>query len=260
MFARFRSYVASVHRRDPAARTTLEILTCYPGIHALAAHRVAHRLWRWELQWLARLVSHLSRFFTGIEIHPAVKIGRGFFIDHGMGVVIGETAEIGDDCTLYHGVTLGGTTWRKEKRHPSLGNNVVVGAGAKILGPVTIGDNARIGSNAVVTKDVPSNATVAGIPGRIISPSSAPDSVREAIARRTGFDAYGEAPGMPDPIAHAINCVLDHLNLVDERLKTLTKALQAQGIEINLAMPELEISKLEESGADVAKKADGSNS
>jgi serine O-acetyltransferase len=260
MFARLRSYVASVHRRDPAARTTFEILTCYPGIHALAAHRVAHRLWQLKLRWLARLAAHLSRFFTGIEIHPAVKIGRGLFIDHGMGVVIGETAEIGDDCTLYHGVTLGGTTWRKEKRHPKLGNNVVVGAGAKILGPVSVGDNARIGSNSVVTKDVPPNTTVAGVPGRIISASGAPDSAREAIARRTGFDAYGEAPGMADPIAHTINCALDHLNLVDEKLQNLARALQAQGIDVNLSMPEIGASKLEEPDSEVTNKSSSSNS
>src|SRR5690606_37171957 len=143
-----------------------EILTTYPGVHALAIHRLVHRLWHWKLRWLARLLSHLGRLLSGIEIHPGARIGRGLFIDHGMGVVIGETAEIGDDCTLYHGVTLGGTTWQREKRHPTLGNNVVVGAGAKILGPVVIGDNARIGSNSVVTKDVPANATVGGVPGR----------------------------------------------------------------------------------------------
>ncbi|HET7597942.1 MAG TPA: serine O-acetyltransferase, partial [Burkholderiales bacterium] len=148
MFARLKEEIAVVFERDPAARTTWEIITCYPGLHAALLHRAAHALWQAELKWLGRLVSHIGRWLTGIEIHPGAAIGRRFFIDHGMGVVIGETAEIGDDCTLYHGVTLGGTSWNKGKRHPTLGNGVVVGAGAKILGPITIGDGARVGSNA----------------------------------------------------------------------------------------------------------------
>jgi serine O-acetyltransferase len=167
MFDTLREDIAAVFARDPAARTRFEVLTLYPGLHALMMHRLAHRLWRANLKWLGRFVSHMARWFTGIEIHPGATIGRRFFIDHGMGVVIGETAEIGDDVTLYHGVTLGGTTWNKGKRHPTLGKGVVVGTGAKILGPITIGDNAKIGSNAVVVKNVPAGATAVGIPARI---------------------------------------------------------------------------------------------
>ena len=148
MFDRLREDIRVIFERDPAARSTLEVLTAYPGLHAVNTHRLSHRLWRWRWYWLARVLSHIGRWFTGIEIHPGATIGRRLFIDHGMGVVIGETAVIGDDCTLYHGVTLGGTTWKKEKRHPTLGSNVVVGAGAKILGPILVGDNARIGSTA----------------------------------------------------------------------------------------------------------------
>ena len=246
MFSNLRSYIQSVFRRDPAAHSVLEVLTVYPGIHALVFHRLAHRLWKWRLRWIARLLSLLSRFLTGIEIHPGAKIGRGLFIDHGLGVVIGETAEIGDDCTLYHGVTLGGTTWRKEKRHPTLGNGVVAGAGAKILGPIHIGDNARIGSNSVVTRDVPPNATVVGIPGRIILPTD--DSraqQREALAKRMGFDAYGQTQQASDPVAYAIDCMLDHLHLIDQKMKMLSEALEKGGIKVNLALPELEVSSLE---------------
>ena len=260
MFSRLRSYVQSVFRRDPAARSTLEVLTAYPGVHALAAHRVSHRLWKWKLRWLARMFSNLSRFVTGVEIHPAVKIGRGLFIDHGMGVVIGETAQIGDDCTLYHGVTLGGTTWRKEKRHPTLGNNVVVGAGAKILGPVVIGDNARIGSNSVVTKDVPPDATVVGIPGRVIAPPTKAGDVRQAIAQRMGFDAYGQTSQMPDPVAHAINCLLDHLHSVDQKMKILAEALEKQGIKVDLSLPELSVSSLEEPDRNAKQESQKPNS
>ena len=167
MFERIKEDINCVFERDPAARHALEILTAYPGVHAILIHRFSHWLWQMGLKWAARLSSHLGRFLTGIEIHPGVTIGRRFFIDHGMGVVIGETAEIGDDCTLYHGVTLGGTTWEKGKRHPTLEDGVVVGAGAKVLGPITIGRNARVGSNAVVVHDVPADATVVGIPGRV---------------------------------------------------------------------------------------------
>jgi len=167
MFSRIKEEIAVVFERDPAARNTWEVITCYPGFHALLVHRFAHWLWRARLRWLARLTSHVGRFLTGIEIHPGASVGSRFFIDHGMGVVIGETAEVGDDCTLYHGVTLGGTSWSKGKRHPTLGNGVVVGAGAKILGPITIGDGARVGSNAVVVKSVPPGATAIGIPAHI---------------------------------------------------------------------------------------------
>src|SRR3989344_3687623 len=248
MFKGLREYIDSVFQRDPAARSTLEVLTAYPGVHALALHRVSHRLWSWRLKWLARMLAQVARWLTGIEIHPGAKIGRRFFIDHGMGVVIGETAEIGDDCTLYHGVTLGGTTWRKEKRHPTLGNNVVVGAGAKILGPITVGDNARVGSNSVVVKDVPAGATVVGIPGRVIGPKKqdTKSQMREAMAKKIGFDAYGQSPDMPDPVAQAIDLMLDHMHVVDHKMKILSSALEKTGIKVNLDMPELDVNNLEE--------------
>jgi len=168
MFSRLKSDLSIVFDRDPAARSYWEIITTYPGVHAILFHRLAHRLWKLKLYWFGRAISHIGRFFTGIEIHPGAVIGQRFFIDHGMGVVIGETAVIGDDCTLYHGVTLGGTSWKQGKRHPTLENKVVVGAGAKILGPITIGSSAKIGSNAVVISDVPANATAIGIPARVV--------------------------------------------------------------------------------------------
>src|SRR5829696_26074 len=192
MFSRIREDIRCVFDRAPAARSVFEVITCYPGFHALQLHKLNHGLWSSGLRWLARLGSHITRFLTGIEIHPGAVIGRRVFIDHGMGVVIGETADIGDDCTLYHGVTLGGTSWEGGKRHPTLRENVVVGAGAKILGPLVIGKAARIGSNAVVLKDVPAGATVVGIPGRVVSTSG--DELqgrRHEIACKMGFDAYG---------------------------------------------------------------------
>lgn len=167
MFARLREDIRVVFERDPAARSAWEVLVCYPGLHAQWFYRLAHWLWLRRLHFLARFVSHLGRFFTGIEIHPGATIGRGFFIDHGMGVVIGETAEIGDNVTLYHGVTLGGVSWRKEKRHPTVGDHVVVGAGAKVLGPITIGAHSRIGANSVVVKNVEPYSVVVGVPGRV---------------------------------------------------------------------------------------------
>lgn len=220
MFQRIRDDIRIVFERDPAARSTLEVLLTYPGLHAVWVHRLSHVLWRWRLKLLARVLSQLTRWFTGIEIHPGATIGNRFFIDHGMGVVIGETAEIGDDCTLYHGVTLGGTSWERAKRHPTLGKNVVVGAGAKILGPITIGENARVGSNSVVVKDVPANATVVGIPGRIvIAKDDANSEKRRAMAEKIGFDAYGQHHGqLPDPVTQALDRILDHLHVVDERL------------------------------------------
>lgn len=168
LFAEWREDVDCVFDRDPAARTRFEVLTTYPGLHAVLIHRVSHRLWRRGFFYAARLLAFLTRLWTNIDIHPGATIGRRFFIDHGAGVVIGETAEIGDDVTLYHGVTLGGTSWNKGKRHPTLGDGVLIGAGAKILGPITLGDNVRVGANSVVVKDVPANRTVVGIPGRIV--------------------------------------------------------------------------------------------
>jgi serine O-acetyltransferase len=184
------------------------------------------------LKWLARFLSAISRWLTGIEIHPGAKLGRRFFIDHGMGVVIGETTEIGDDCTLYQGVTLGGTSWNKGKRHPTLGNNVVIGAGAKVLGPFKVGDNARIGSNSVVIKEVPANATVVGVPGRMMIEGGDTDTaLRREIARKLGFDAYGATPDLPDPEAHAINQMLDHIQSLDYTIRHLCKALREAGID-----------------------------
>ncbi len=222
MFARLKEDVASVFDRDPAARNWFEVITTYPGLHALIIHRGAHWLWKKNWKWLARFLSTFSRWLTGIEIHPGATIGRRFFIDHGMGVVIGETAEIGDDVTLYHGVTLGGTTWNKGKRHPTLEDGVIVGSGAKILGPFTVGARAKIGSNAVVTKAVPADATVVGIPGRIVKkreePASEEAGRRQAMAEKVGFDAYGVSQDMPDPVAQAVNALLDHLAAVDAKL------------------------------------------
>lgn len=233
MFDRLREDIHCVFERDPAARNTFEVLTTYPGVHAVLLHRLTHWLWNAGLKWLGRWMSAVGRWLTGIEIHPGATIGRRFFIDHGMGVVIGETAEIGDDCTLYHGVTLGGTSWQKGKRHPTLGNNVVVGAGAKILGPIVIGDSARVGSNAVVIKDVPANATVVGVPGHlVVSQQTDQDAKRAAIAKKIGFEAYGAAQDMPDPVAHAINCMLDHIHAMDKRLEEMCGAIKGLGAEI----------------------------
>jgi len=242
MFARLREDISCVFDRDPAARNAFEVLTTYPGVHAVIMHRLAHRLWGMGLCWLARALSTLARFFTGIEIHPGAQIGRRFFIDHGMGVVIGETAIIGDDCTLYHGVTLGGTSWQKGKRHPTLGNNVVVGAGAKVLGPIEIQDGARIGSNSVVVRDVPKDTTVVGVPGRLIDRKSARDySHRKKIADKMGFDAYGVTRDAPDPVAHAINCMLDHIHIMDERMQTMCRVIK----KVSEEQPDLDIPELE---------------
>ncbi len=227
MFAQLKEDIASVFHRDPAARNTWDVLTCYPGLHALMLHRLSHSLWKRGFKWLARWMSSLGRWLTGVEIHPGARIGRRFFIDHGMGVVIGETAEIGDDVTLYQGVTLGGTSWNKGKRHPTLHNGVVVGAGAKVLGPFEVGENAKIGSNAVVTKPVPANATVVGIPGRVIvAKDSEADQRRNAMATKMGFDAYGLSEEMPDPVARSIRALLDHVHAVDSRLESMCKCLE----------------------------------
>lgn len=226
MFKTIREEIEVVFERDPAARSVAEtILTC-PGFQAIMFHRINHWFWNKKLYLLARLGAHIARFLTGIEIHPGAKIGERFFIDHGMGIVIGETSEIGDDCSIYHGVTLGGTTWQKGKRHPTLENNVVIGAGAKILGPITIGTGARIGCNAVVVKDVPVGATVVGVPGHVVVKQEIKEKLtaqREAMAKKMGFDAYAERKDMPDPIQNALNTILDHLHKVDEDLEQLKK-------------------------------------
>ena len=230
MFAHLREDIACVFERDPAARSTWEVLTCYPGIHVLLVHRLSHWLWGARLRWLARFMSHLGRWLTGIEIHPGATIGRRVFIDHGMGVVIGETAVIGDDCTLYHGVTLGGTSWSKGKRHPTLLRGVVIGAGAKVLGPITLGAGAKVGSNAVVVRDVPPGATAVGIPARIVEAGR--DSAREEQAEKMGFSAYAISQTEDDPLAKAIHGLLDHAVETDRRLACLLKAIERSGVSI----------------------------
>jgi len=235
MLARIKEDIACVFDRDPAARSTWEVITCYPGFHALLIHRLAHWFWRMKMRWLGRFVSHVSRFLTGIEIHPGAKIGRRVFIDHGMGVVIGETAELGDDCTLYHGVTLGGTTWNKGKRHPTLGRGVVVGAGAKLLGPIVVGDAARVGSNAVVVKDVPAGATAVGIPARVILDEQ--DKTREEKAAKLGFSAYAvTAKAEDDPFAKAVQGLLDHSVDMDKRIELILKEIEALKAEQDAAL------------------------
>ena len=232
MFSRLREDLASVRERDPAARSTLEVLTCYPGIHALIFHRIAHGAWTREWHWLGRLISHISRFLTGIEIHPGAVIGRRVFIDHGMGVVIGETAEIGDDCTIYQAVTLGGTSlYRGTKRHPTLGRGVVVGAGAKVLGGFTVGDGAKIGSNAVVVKPVPAGATAVGNPARVVDPER--DAAREQKAEQIGFSAYGVTRDMDDPVSKALHGLLDLSVETDRRLQAIVARLEAAGVKLD---------------------------
>ncbi len=223
MFSRIKEEIAVVFERDPAARNTWEVMTCYPGFHALLMHRMGHWFWGAGFKWLGRFVSHLARWLTGIEIHPGATIGQRFFIDHGMGVVIGETAEIGDDCTLYHGVTLGGTSWNKGKRHPTLGVGVVIGAGAKVLGPITIGAHAKIGSNAVVVKDVPPNATAIGIPARVVE---AQESAKENEGR---FAAYAVSRDENDPLARTMSEIISHANDTDKRLEEILAELKRLG-------------------------------
>jgi serine O-acetyltransferase len=204
-----------VLERDPAARSTLEVLLCYPGVHALALHRVAHRLWLGRWRTVARFVSHVSRFVTGIEIHPGARIGRGLFLDHGMGVVIGETAEVGDNVTLLQGVTLGGTSTRREKRHPTLGDNVVVGAGAKIIGAFRIGEGSRIGAGSVVVREVPPNCVVVGVPGRV--------TFRDGQRVTDGIDL--NQTDLPDPVAKTLEQMMDRIRALEADLEALRKAV-----------------------------------
>jgi serine O-acetyltransferase len=213
ILGKFREDLSVVFQRDPAARNYFEILTTYPGVHALILHRLAHFLWSIKLKLIARIFSHLARIFTGIEIHPGAQIGRRFFIDHGMGVVIGETAIIGDDCTLYHGVTLGGTTWKKGKRHPTLKDNVVIGAGAKVLGPITLGNNSKVGSNAVVVTDIPNDSTAVGIPAKII----------ESGEKLKKFSAYAVEKNSQDPVLQSIDEILKTLEKQQKEIKALKK-------------------------------------
>lgn len=229
MLKQLKEDVQAVFARDPAARNTFEVLTTYPGIHALIMHRIAHELWNKECKTSARMLSSFSRFATGIEIHPGAKIGKRFFIDHGMGIVIGETAEIGDDVTLYHGVTLGGTTWNKGKRHPTLEDGVIVGAGAKILGPFTVHKNAKVGSNAVVTKEVPEGATAVGNPARFIlkdknEAESQPTEVVKKVEEST-FEPYATTQDQTDPILEGMRVLLNRIQQNEQRMNLLCQRL-----------------------------------
>ena len=218
--------VRSVFARDPAARNVFEVLTCYSGVQAVIFYRLTHFLWRYKLRWLARFISTFARWITGIEIHPGAVIGRRFFIDHGMGVVIGETAIIGDDCMLYHGVTLGGTTWDKVKRHPTLKDGVVIGAGAKILGPITLGNNVRVGSNSVVVRSIDDNETVVGIPGRI---------VKKKAEDGESFDSYAaNSSGVSnDPTLQAVNSLIDRLDEMEQKLDKVSLKKTSKSVEKN---------------------------
>jgi serine O-acetyltransferase len=228
MFTRLREDIATIRERDPAARSAWEVLTCYPGLHALVLHRFAHACWRGQRRWLARFVSQLARFLTGIEIHPGATIGRRVFIDHGMGVVIGETAEIGDDCTIYQGVTLGGTSLtRGAKRHPTLERGVIVGAGAKVLGGFTIGAEAKIGSNAVVVKPVPAGGTAVGNPARVVVPADTKHAQQSAA-----FCAYGITPNADDPVSLALHGLIDHAAKETQRVDEIVAALERLGARL----------------------------
>ena len=246
MFNHIKEDIQIVFERDPAAHSTIEILTCYPGFHALLVHRLSHALWTYGWKWMGRFLSHIGRFLTGIEIHPGAVIGRRFFIDHGMGVVIGETAVIGDDCTLYHSVTLGGTSWEKGKRHPTLGDGVVIGAGAKILGPLTIGDNARVGSNSVVIKNVPANATVVGIPARLINKDSSKSPCDELV-ETIAFDSYAASADLSDPVIEANKRMVEYIKCMQGQMAAIREALQKTGVVVNEEeMPELGSLKIEQ--------------
>ncbi len=216
MFSRIRKEIGVIFERDPAVRNVLEILFCYPGFHAVRFRHAAHWLWNHNLKFFARFLSHISRFLTGIEIHPGATIGEGFFIDHGMGVVIGETAEIGKNVTMYHGVTLGGTSWKKGKRHPTIEDNVIIGANAAILGPIRVGENSKIGSGSVLNKEVPPHSTVVGIPGRVV--------VREGDVYQ---DPTGVA-GTPDPAGKALRCLTEQVMELEKRLDEALRRLDEQ--------------------------------
>jgi len=218
VFAELRRDIQAVRERDPAARSTLEVLLCYPGIHALACHRFAHAIWRRGWKIPARFLSHIARFFTGIEIHPAAKLGPGLFIDHGMGVVIGETAEVGENVTLLQGVTLGGTSLKREKRHPTLGDNVVVGAGAKIIGAFKIGDGSRIGAGSVVVREVPTNSVVVGVPGRV--------TYRDGQRVAGGIDL--DQTDLPDPVSKAIEQLIERIRALEDELETVKKKVEEE--------------------------------
>ncbi len=237
MFTRINEDISSIMERDPAARSRWEVLTCYPGLHAIVMHRWANACWRHGFRWLGRFISHIARGLTGIEIHPGATIGRRVFIDHGFGVVIGETAEVGDDCTIYQGVTLGGTSLSKgKKRHPTLARGAIIGAGAKVLGSFTVGEGAKVGSNAVVVKEVPAGATAVGNPARIIE-KEASNARDEAAARM--FAAYGITPNGDDPLSKALHGLIDNAALQELQLVKIVGALKAAGISVE-AVPELD--------------------
>jgi serine O-acetyltransferase len=237
MFSRIRENVASIIERDPAARNAWEVLTCYPGLHAIIMHRWSHWCWTHGLKWFGRFLSHIARGLTGIEIHPGATIGRRVFIDHGFGVVIGETAEIGDDCTIYQGVTLGGTSLSKgAKRHPTLERGVIIGAGAKVLGGFVVGEGAKIGSNAVVVKEVPAGATAVGNPARIIEKETY--NAKEAAAARM-FAAYGVMPNGDDPLSKALHGLINNAATQEHQIEMIITALKNAGIGCEI-LPELE--------------------
>ncbi|CAB3712178.1 2,3,4,5-tetrahydropyridine-2,6-dicarboxylate N-acetyltransferase [Paraburkholderia phenoliruptrix] len=295
MFTRLREDIATIRERDPAARSAWEVLTCYPGLHALVLHRFAHACWQARRRWLARFVSQMARFMTGIEIHPGATVGRRVFIDHGMGVVIGETAQIGDDCTIYQGVTLGGTSLtRGAKRHPTLERGVIVGAGAKVLGGFTVGADAKIGSNAVVTKPVPAGGTAVGNPARIIVPAAsgaaASVAAKAAVANgrasvaldvataeraaanhgareseasklageRSVFCAYGITPNADDPVSLAIHGLIDHAATQAKRIDEIVMALEHLGTSLEgLQGADAALLDLRRLSAAIAGKVDG---
>lgn len=237
MFSRINEDIASIMERDPAARSRWEVLTCYPGLHAIIMHRWANACWRRGFKWLGRFISHVSRALTGIEIHPGATIGQRVFIDHGFGVVIGETADVGDDCTIYQGVTLGGTSLTKgSKRHPTLERGVIIGAGAKVLGSFTVGEGAKVGSNAVVVKAVPPGATAVGNPARIVEKET--QSARDEAAARM-FAAYGLTPNGDDPLSKALHGLIDNAALQELQLVKIVAALKAAGLAVE-SVPELD--------------------
>jgi len=237
MFSRLREDILSIMERDPAARSAWEVLTCYPGLHAIVLHRVAHWCWLNGMKWGARFIAYVARVLTGIEIHPGATIGRRVFIDHGFGVVIGETAEIGDECTIYQGVTLGGTSLSKgAKRHPTLGRGVIIGAGAKVLGSFTVGEGAKVGSNAVVVKEVPAGATAVGNPAHIVQ-RDMQKSREEAAARM--FSAYGVTPNGDDPMSTAIQGLVHHAVAQEQQINTIVSILKEAGLRCD-SLPEMD--------------------
>lgn len=256
MFSRLREDIAAIRLKDPAARSNWEVLTCYPGLQAVMWHRVAHVFWQADLKWLGRFISHLGRFLTGIEIHPGAAIGRRVFIDHGMGVVIGETAEVGDDCTIYQGVTLGGTSLtRGAKRHPTLGPGVIVGAGAQVLGGFTVGEGAKIGSNAVVVKPVPAGATAVGNPARVIVGTGTARDENAAHPLKREFSAYGITPNADDPVSLAIHGLIDHAAGQSRKIEEMVAALERLGAHLEqLQEASCDVDRLRKLGQELEDK------